>query len=146
MPAQNQPEKPNEPFVPQGDRPESKLNPDTPLSELRVRDLATLLGSQSQTAVLKKLEISKEFIKHEKWEKWEKWEHKFEKWEHKYEKFEHKPEPWEYITKVAPDNIPDPTGGPIPDPWQQIITEVTTLREQVSTLTEQVRKLQGGNR
>ncbi|HEX5325615.1 MAG TPA: hypothetical protein VFW75_03005, partial [Acetobacteraceae bacterium] len=33
-----------EPFVAQADRPEMQLKPDTPLNELRVRDLATILG------------------------------------------------------------------------------------------------------
>lgn len=34
-----------EPFVSQADRPQVRLTPDTPLSELRVRDLQALLGS-----------------------------------------------------------------------------------------------------
>jgi hypothetical protein len=33
-----------EPFVPQGDRPEVKINLDTPLSDLRVRELSAILG------------------------------------------------------------------------------------------------------
>ena len=38
-----------EPFVSQADRPEVRLKSDTPLSELRVRDLATLLGQLGRT-------------------------------------------------------------------------------------------------
>jgi len=38
-----------EPFVPQDDRPEVRLKADTPLSELRVRDLATLMAQFGQT-------------------------------------------------------------------------------------------------
>jgi hypothetical protein len=34
----------NQPFIAQSDRPELTLTPDTPLSELRVRDLAVILG------------------------------------------------------------------------------------------------------
>ena len=38
-----------EPFVSQADRPEVRLKSDTPLSELTVRDLATLLGQVGGT-------------------------------------------------------------------------------------------------
>ena len=38
-----------EPFVSQADRPEVRLKSDTPLTELRVRDLATLLGQLGGT-------------------------------------------------------------------------------------------------
>ena len=34
-----------EPFVSQGDRPEVRLAPDTPIGELRVRDLVSILGA-----------------------------------------------------------------------------------------------------
>ena len=36
-------EEPREPFVSQGDRPDVRLDPDKPLSELRVRDLRDIL-------------------------------------------------------------------------------------------------------
>jgi hypothetical protein len=140
MSGPNQPEKPKEPFVGSGDRPESKLNPDTPLSELRVRDLATLLGSQGQ-AVIKKPELLKEF-KFEKYEKFEKWEHKYEKWEIKYEKWEHKHEPWEYVTKQTPEGIPDPTQGVGPDPLGEIIKAVTGLQAQVNAMNERLNDMQ----
>ena len=39
----------NQPFVSQADRPGLRLKSDTPLSELRVRDLATLLGQVGGT-------------------------------------------------------------------------------------------------
>jgi hypothetical protein len=35
---------PNQPFVPKSDRPEVKLTLDTPLSEMRVRDLSVILA------------------------------------------------------------------------------------------------------
>ena len=38
---------PKQPFVPPEDRPEVKLTPDTPISELRVRDLAAIVGAVS---------------------------------------------------------------------------------------------------
>jgi hypothetical protein len=48
--ADNDPEKASkQPFVSQADRPEVKLKSDTPLSELRVRDLATILGQVGGT-------------------------------------------------------------------------------------------------
>ena len=34
-----------EPFLPQSDRPDVKLDPDKPVSSLTVRDLKTILGS-----------------------------------------------------------------------------------------------------
>ncbi len=40
---------PKQPFVSQADRPEVRLKSDTPLSELRVRDLVTLLGQVGGT-------------------------------------------------------------------------------------------------
>lgn len=48
--ADNYPDKPTrEPFVSQADRPAVRLKSDTPLSELTVRDLATILGQVSGT-------------------------------------------------------------------------------------------------
>ena len=73
-----------EPFVPQGDRPEVKLKPDTPLSELRVRDLAAIIGAATKSPFevgktpLKDFfdkpfpEEAKDFIKELKPEKFEK--------------------------------------------------------------------------
>ena len=43
-PADN--DQPKQPFIPPADRPAVEVNPDTPLSELRVRDLAAILGPQ----------------------------------------------------------------------------------------------------
>jgi hypothetical protein len=45
MADEKQPDKPGKtPFVSKGDRPEVRLKSDTPLNELTVRDLATILG------------------------------------------------------------------------------------------------------
>lgn len=45
MADEKQPDKPGKtPFVSKGDRPEVRLKSDTPLSELTVRDIATILG------------------------------------------------------------------------------------------------------
>ena len=41
-----------EPFVGQQDRPDVKLNPDDPITNLRVRDLAALLGGGAKSLIL----------------------------------------------------------------------------------------------
>jgi hypothetical protein len=147
------PEK-KEPYVAAEDRPEVKLpDPDRPISELRVRDLQAILGSQ----VIKKVEI-KEPIKDFKFEKLEIKEpfkdfkdHKHEKWEikepikdlkdHKYEKIELEP-----ITKgAAPEPGPDPTK--FVDPTilaglDQLIQTVGGLNKRVDDLANQVAELQ----
>jgi len=41
-----------EPFVGQQDRPDIKLNPDDPITNLRVRDLAALLGGGAKSLIL----------------------------------------------------------------------------------------------
>ncbi len=48
------------PFIPQSDRPEVRLKSDTPLSELTVRDLATILG---------RLGTGKDFVDGKDWQK-----------------------------------------------------------------------------
>ena len=74
-----------EPFVPKEDRPEVKITMDTPLSELRVRDLSSIVGAQAQKnpfeagkTSLKDFfdkefpEVAKDFVKEAKIEKFEK--------------------------------------------------------------------------
>jgi hypothetical protein len=106
-------------FVPPEDRPEVKLDPNAPISELRVRDLSAILGQ----AVLKKFEI-KEF-KFEKIEKFEKLEH--EKWWP--DKFFEPPNKFFEPPKLA-------DGGPVIDPT--IGDTLGKLVESVSGLTAQV--------
>jgi hypothetical protein len=106
-------------FVPPEDRPEVKLDPNAPISELRVRDLSAILGQ----AVLKKFEI-KEF-KFEKIEKFEKLEH--EKWWP--DKFIEPPNKFFEPPKLA-------DGGPVVDPT--IGDTLGKLVESVSGLTAQV--------
>jgi hypothetical protein len=48
------------PFIPQADRPEVRLKSDTPLSDLTVRDLATILG---------RLGTGKDFVDGKDWQK-----------------------------------------------------------------------------
>src|SRR5262245_56832873 len=115
MEQRKQPETPKEPFVPEGDRPEVKLDLNQPVTELRVRDLIGILGQ----AQFKKVEIKdtlKERIKDWKdkpeWKDFKDSKHEWkDKWEwkdfkdHKPEFKEHKPEKLEFdVIKQFPDN------------------------------------------
>jgi hypothetical protein len=157
-----------EPFVSQGDRPEVRLDPDAPLSELRVRDLAAILGPMAGKnpnfevgkTPLKDFfdkpfsEETKDFIKEIKIEKVEKPEKpekveknkKFEKVEknkkfEKIEKREIKDVKHEKL-EIAEGGV-DPTALPGPDPrLDQVIQAVMGMNEQVSQLADQVAELQ----
>ena len=130
-----------EPYVSQADRPEVKIDPDKPVSELRVRDLQAILGGSA----IKKLEKfehkdlkPEKYEKHEKFEKFEKFEHKDLK-EFKFEKIEHEP-----ILKQTFEPGPDPTRI---DPevlagLNQIIQTVGGLTKRVDELSNQVAELQ----
>jgi hypothetical protein len=116
-------------FVPPEDRPEVKLDPNAPISELRVRDLSAILGQ----AVLKKFDIKEPFkeFKDHKLEKFEIKEFKSEKIE-KFEKLEH--EKWWPDKFFEPPKLAD--GGPVIDPT--IGDTLGKLVESVSGLTAQV--------
>jgi hypothetical protein len=147
--------------VSQADRPEVKLSPETPVNELRVRDLAAILGAFATKSPfegggktsLKDFfdkpfpEEAKDFIKEIKPEKLEKSEikefkgEKVEKLE-KREKLEKpefkesKNEKWEHGEVVL-----DPLK-PVPDPRiDQLIQAVSGLAKQVGTLADQVEEL-----
>jgi hypothetical protein len=150
-----------EPFVAQENRPEVKLSPDMPVGELRVRDLAAILGAfaakspfEAGKTSLKDFfdkpfpEENKDFIKEIKPEKLEKPEikefkgEKHEKFE-KREKFEKpeikeaKNEKWEHGEVVFDPQRPVP-----PDPRiDQLIQAVSGLAKQVGALTDQVEEL-----
>src|SRR6266498_2695341 len=115
-----------EPFVSQADRPEVRINPDTPLSELRVRDLQAILGPAAAAkspfevgkTPLKDFfdkdfpEVVKDFIK-----------------EIKHEKLEQEP-------------AFDPRRLPQPDPRiDRLIEAMSTLVTQVTLLTNQMEEL-----
>jgi hypothetical protein len=123
-------------FVSQEDRPEVQLHPDTPLSELRVRDLMTILGGSTAKSLFTepgvhtksavqdaidrfglKAILIKEVIKD------------------KIEKLEI-PEP----PHTPPGGFPGP--GPGPDPrLDQVIQAMSGLTAQVSQLTNQVEEM-----
>jgi hypothetical protein len=150
-----------EPYVSQADRPEVRINPDTPLSELRVRDLQAILGSSPAAkspfevgkTPLKDFfdkdfpEVAKDFIKEIKPEKLEKPEikefkgEKNEKFE-KHEKFE-KPEIKEVKNeKLEQEPVFDPRRIPQPDPRiDRLIEAMSALVAQVTQLTNQMEEL-----
>ena len=139
-----------EPFVSAGDRPDVRINLDTPVSELTVRELAAILRQGSQKDPfedpLKAFfdkdfpEVAKDWTtdKPPQWEKPPKAE-KHEKLEHK----EHK----EFIKEIKVEKLEAEgviqTPGPIgPGPLiGQIIAAVSGLTHQVSELADQVREL-----
>jgi len=149
-------EEAREPFVSQEDRPEVRLDPNAPLSELRVRDLAAILGPMAgknpnfevgKTGVKDFFdkpspEVAKDWLKEIKTEKVEKPEkpEKFEKNE-KFEKREIKEVKNEKLEIAEPGF--DPTTLPGPDPrHEQVIEAVTGMNNQVSQLADQVAELQ----
>jgi hypothetical protein len=152
-------ETPKEPFVSQTDRPEVRIKSDTPLSELRVRDLASLLAQfgfsgkdfidgkdwikddvDGPGTKWKDKEKDKDKEKPEKWEKPEKSE-KFEKQE-KFEKPE-KPETKEAkAEKIETDGVFEPRILPVPDPRiDQVIQTLSGLTSRVAQLANQIEEL-----
>lgn len=161
-----------QPFVGKEDRPEVKISLDTPLSELHVRELGTILGFmvgknpfEVGKTPLKDFfdkdfpEVAKDWIKEIKTEKLEKPEkpekaEKSEKFE-KHEKYE-KPEKREKFEKLEKLELKDikieklehevavePGFPPGPDPTlQRVIQAVAGLTNQVSQLANQVAELQ----
>lgn len=156
-----------EPFIGSADRPEVKLDLDMPVTELRVRDLAAILGqigAKSPFEVGKTPikdffdkpfpEVVKDYVKELKNEKVEKPEksEKFEKNE-KHEKSEkaekiekrEKPEIKELkLEKLESDGVfdPGPQLPPGPDPrFESVIQSVAQLTRQVATLANQIEEL-----
>lgn len=158
-------EQPKEPFVSKEDRPEVKISLDTPLSELRVRELSSILGQMIGKSpfeagktpikdffdkpfpeVVKdfvkeiKPEVAEKTFKYEKPEKFEKQE-KFEKPE-KFEKYEKREIKELKAEKIENDLVFDPGRQIGPDPrFEQLIEAVTGLSNQVTQLTNQMEEL-----
>ena len=152
-----------EPFIKKDDRPDVKISLDTPLSELRVRELSAILGFMTaknpnfevgKTSIKDFFdkpfpEVAKDWVKELKSEKMEKIEkiEKNEKHEknEKFEKFEkaEKPERKELkLEKIEHDGVFDPGPNIGPDPrLEQLIQVVTGLTKQVSVLANQLEEL-----
>ena len=125
----------NEPFVSAADRPQVGLHPDTPVSEMKVRDLQQLLGGTGVT--LKPIIHDTKGFKHEKWEhpKFE----KFEKYEHlKWEK--HEKVEFDLVPKRVFETGPDPTHGG-GDPIGPLISQISALQAHVQQLGQQIEEL-----
>ena len=128
-----------EPFVAQEDRPEVRTKLDTPISELRVRDLAAIL----------RLGTRKDFWDGKDWQKddfdggikWWKEKEKDKDKEKEKEKIE-KPEIKEVkAEKLETDGVFDPRAS-WPDPrLDQVIRSLAGLTAQVSQLADQVEQL-----
>ncbi len=157
--------KAKQPFVSKEDRPEVKISLDTPLNELRVRELGAILGflgSKSEIfdgnkTSLKDFfdkdfpEVAKDWLKDIKIEKIEKPEkpEKFEKFEkhEKHEKFEkpEKVEKYERFEKIEfkdqknekleREPVFEPGNIPVPDPMLQQVIQA------LAGLTKQVSQL-----
>jgi hypothetical protein len=136
-----------EPFVGQADRPEVRLNPDAPLSELRVRDLATIL----------RLGTRKDFWDGKSWQKddfdgeikwWKEKEGKESKDVKEWKEIKEKPEKTEKpeikeakLEKLETDGVFEP-GIRRPDPRiEQVIEAVSGLSARVGELANQIEEL-----
>jgi hypothetical protein len=142
---------PKQPFVSQADRPEVRLKSDTPLNELTVRDLATILGQ---------LGTRKDFWDGKDWQKddfdgtnkpWkegkeikdkDKEKEKEKEGKEKREKLE-KPEIKELkLEKLESDGVFEPVTLPGPDPRiDQVIQALSGLSARVAQLANQVEEL-----
>jgi hypothetical protein len=146
-----------QPFVSQADRPEVRLKSDTPLTELRVRDLAYLLGQIGGTRkdfwdgkdwqkddydgplVIKGWKEEKEFKDKDKEKDKEK---EKEKEKEKLEKPE-KPEGKEHkVEKLELDGVFEPGTLRGPDPrLDQVVQALSGLTARVAQLADQVEEL-----
>jgi hypothetical protein len=129
-----------EAFIGESERPEVKLDPDAPLSELRVRDLSAILNVAKSTRAELKNPNWEKYIKVEKYEKIEKIE--------KLEKFE-KIEDIKWVWEPPPKFREPPYGEIFDDPRilegiNQVVTSVSQLQAQVQDLAGRVGKLEGG--
>jgi|SRR6185503_3684761 len=148
--ADQDPNQPKQPFVPQADRPELRLKSETPLSELRVRDLATLVGIALGTR--------KDFWDGKDWQKDDfdgsvKWlEKQFKEGKEfdkpkpdkieKPEKIEKRESKELKLEKLESDGVFDPGFTPQPDPRiDQVIGALTALTRQVGQLADQVAEI-----
>jgi hypothetical protein len=134
-----------EAFVGKGDRPEVRLNPDAPISELRVRDLATILGLGSR----------KDFWDGKDWQKddfdgpfdpkpWKEGKEfkDFKEWKEKPEKLEKREIKEVKSEKLEVDERFDPGIGPRVQPRiEQIMQGLAGLSARVSELANQVEEL-----
>ena len=126
-----------QPFVAQADRPEVRLKSDTPISELRVRDLAALMGQLGPSR--------KDFWDGKDWAK-DDFDGPVIKWKEEKEfkdKEKEKPEIKEVkVEKVEVDGVFEPSFPPGPDPrLDQVVQALSGLTARVAQLADQVEEL-----
>lgn len=138
-----------ETFVGSADRPDPNIDPDRPITELRVRDLSAIVGNltlkkweikEPIKEKLEKLEKPEKFEKIEKLEKFEKIEIP-EKWRYKLEK----PEKFEKPEKIEVDpvkRVGDQFEIPDPRVIEEIVTTLSDLSTRVGRLANQVAELE----
>lgn len=138
-----------EPFVAKEDRPDLRLRSDTPVSELRVRDLATLLGQLGPSR--KDFWDGKDWAKDDfdgpviKWKEEKEFKDKEKEKPEKLEKREklEKPEIKEIkAEKIEVDGVFEQTVLPGPDPrLDQVVQALSGLTARVAQLADQVEEL-----
>jgi hypothetical protein len=142
--ADNDPDKPTrEPYVSQADRPAVRLKSDTPLTELTVRDIATILGQIGGTR--------KDFWDGKDWQKddfdvfkpWKEGKELKDKDKDKDKEVKEKHEIKELkAEKLELDSVFDP--GPLhrPDPrLEQVIRTLAGMSAKVDQLADQIAEL-----
>jgi hypothetical protein len=151
-----------EPFVSQSDRPEVRIKSDTPLSELTVRDLASLLAQVGGGGDNKDFWDGKDWQKDDfdggsKWKDKEKEKEKPEKWEvvekppkwEKNEKLEKEKDKREVketkVEKLESDFVVGPSHQIMDPRLDQVIQALSGLTARVAQLADQVEELRRGH-
>jgi FtsZ-binding cell division protein ZapB len=116
----------NQPFVSGEDRPAVAFSLDTPVSEMRVRDLLTLLGGQAVSTKLRKAEKAELGLKAEKSEKVEHLKAELGKLEH-----------GEAVVKGA-DGLPPPVRPPTDARLDELVRSVAQLQQEIDDLKAKV--------
>jgi hypothetical protein len=138
-------------FVPPEDRPEVKIDPDMPISQLRVRDLAAIFGgvirpkAHTDHLAMMSPQMMHKVKEHIKVEKLEKLEHKekfeklekIEQWKEKIEKAEHLKQEFDFIPQSIPQGDPATLEG-----VAQLAQLVAGLTSRVEKLADQIGELQ----
>ena len=136
------------PFVSKADRPEVRLKSDTPLSDLTVRDLATILGQ---------LGTGKDFWDGKDWQK-DDFDGTNKRWKEgkefkdgkevkekdkEFKEGKEKREIWEKAEKLELDGVFDPNSTADPR-IEQVIRALSGLSAKVDQLADQIEALKKG--
>jgi hypothetical protein len=137
------------PFVSGSDRPEVRLKSDTPIGDLTVRDLATILGQISGTGKdfwdgkdwqKDDFDGPKPWKEHKEFKEFKEKEKEFKEGKEKREIKEIKHEKLEKLEKIESDGVFE--ANPLADPRiEQVIQALSGLSAKVSQLADQVEEL-----